>query len=1574
MQRRTPDLITLLCLAVAGLLWISLPNGGENPERPEAAGEMDEQENAHLAFEQNFEMTKDPALGYPPVGRKIEAYRYLRTMQQQRLASESAIPGVEWTERGSDNVGGRTRTIMFDPTDPEAKKVWAGSIGGGLWMMEDITDAAGVWQNVEGIMDNLAISTLAYDPTENTTFYLGTGLGFTGDIRGEGIWKSTDAGTTWNQLASTETSSFHWVQRIQVTGNGTVLAATRSGLQRSTDGGDSWTVPLSGRIADIEIGRNGVIYASTGVNSPGQVFRSNDDGQSWTDITPQEGGRRIEIAVAPSDANTIYAVADGGSGTQDIEWFQKSINGGTTWTSVAIPRQLNQNCTVSASFFTRGQAFFDLIIGVHPENPDLVIAGGIDLHRSMDGGDTWEPISYWTGSNDCDEFVHADQHEITFRPGFPNEALFGSDGGVDYSRNLSDENPDFDRRVRGYNTMLYYAMAMVNEPGSNVMLAGAQDNGTQRYSEPGLNSTHMVAGGDGAYCFIDQANPDIQISSFVFNVYRVSTNGGKSFRVISGDQSSGRFINPSDYDDEQAMLFSAGNSNQIKRITDIRGIPGAQETIELVIGGGQISNIKISPNQPKRLFVGTGNGEIYRIDSTHLTNMVSTPMNGTFEGSPGSFVSSIDVGETDDHLLITFSNYGSTSVYETTDGGVTWESREGNLPDMPVRWGLFNPDNRREVLLATEMGVWSTTQFNEASPTWEPSNSGLATVRTDMLKYRAADKLVGAATHGRGVFTSSIFANSSIADFTTDRKVAYAGKPITFIDASQAAGGSFAWDFGDGNSSTDQNPSHTYTTPGTYTVSLGVNSNESVETKTDFITVLPAKSTPYAPSDGGDFESNPDDYTTASLLHDEITWERGAPSGTLNLPSSGDNVWKTGLSSTISNLGFDHRSALYTPAFDLSETDRDYTLKFNLSSQTRACFSPVGMFMQFSLDGGLNWQTLGSSRRSVGDLNWYNRGDNLDCAVDFDISEDKMGWTASSTDGDFNIPVQTKLNHLAGNDHVAFRLVVSVLGNGASSGYGLDGFMIDDFEISATGPTADFEADRTVTPVGGEIQFSYASKGADSFMWDFGDGNTSTEMNPTHSYTAGGLYTVSLTVMDNGTPITETKDEFINVISSKELPYLLSDGGDFETNQNDFIANNVAGTGWELGVSEVAGKSGTASGAHAWVTGLNDAQYADDSRAELITPTFIFDQEKVYTLEFKANYSFEDNWDGFIVEYTTDQGDTWIKLNEAIEPNWYNQITDPQAVFGASVPIFSGNTSGSFETFFTDVSFLYPNPSVNFRFLFLSDANVIDAGVAIDDFQILVTDPEPPVADFEASVLTGCEGTTVTFTSLSTGTITDYQWDFGANASPRNAIGRGPHEVVYGSSGPNTVALRVSNDFNEESTESKINYIVMGANHTPSFTRENTDDVDIIRLTASAGDAYQWLLAGQPIDGATEQVYLATESGLYTVEVTIDGCAATATQQNIVTSLEDDKTFSNSVTVYPNPVQDELRIGISNEVMGSHTFKFYTSNGVLLSERELTKDQFEKIFEFDVSGFQPGNVLIQIVSPKGTTVKQIIKE
>ena len=233
----------------------------------------------------------------------------------------------------------------------------------------------------------------------------------------------------------------------------------------------------------------------------------------------------------------------------------------------------------------------------------------------------------------------------------------------------------------------------------------------------------------------------------------MSTDNGNYFQSITNDN-SGHFINPADYDNEADILYSAKSEFSLKRTMDVTG-SYYEDSLEIELGS-LASHIRVSDFSYNTIFVGSGTGRLLKVLDAHSTNPLISDITG--DDFPIGYISCIELGDSENQILVTFSNYGVISVWETSDGGTTWTDKEGDLPDMPVRWALYNPDNRDEVFLATEVGVWSTTDFNSASPVWTASNSGLANVRTDMLQIRSSDSFVIAATHGRGLFSTTGFA------------------------------------------------------------------------------------------------------------------------------------------------------------------------------------------------------------------------------------------------------------------------------------------------------------------------------------------------------------------------------------------------------------------------------------------------------------------------------------------------------------------------------------------------------------------------------------------------------------------------------------------------------------------------------------------------------------------------------------------------------------------------------------------------------------------------------------------------
>ena len=744
---------------------------GPRPDRPD------------LALAQDVAATRDPATGTVPRERLLAAARFNETKlknQVQQRTTASVLAAAPWVERGPSNVAGRIISVALDPTDATGNTLWAGAAGGGLWKATNATTTSVQWQNVNSYFSNLAITAIAVVPgTIPVVIYCGTGEGFfNGDaIRGAGIWKSSDGGASWAQLPVTASNSDFWrIQKIVVHPvTKDVYAATRQGgLYRSQDGGTTWarvlnttTSPGSAttRVADIEIAADNTLFVSFGIFYVDGIYRSaTGNVGSWTNLNtlagsglPSTGYNRIELACAPSDANRVYALLQSSAADTPILNVYRSMDGGTTWTAMPKPGG-------STFDFTRNQAWYDLTAGVSPTDANVLYVGGIDVWLTTNGGaatPTWSKRSDWTASETATNYIHADQHDILFVPSASapsNQAYFASDGGIAYSANASSTTSTFSGRNNGLNVTQYYGLAM-HPTNNNYFLAGAQDNGTQRYSAAGMNATVEVSGGDGGLCAIDQYNPNLQISSYVYNQYFRSTNGSTFSGLINISSTAGQFINPLDYDSRSNVLYAGHNADLYLAWTNVSTATGPTATItpSLGTGAGKVTHVTASPLTLNRAYFGTAAGKLLRVDNANTT----TPTVKTlYTGGATTSVSCVAVDPANEqHLLVTYSNYGIVSVLETTNADAatpTWTSVEGDLPDMPVRWALFDPRNTARAILATEMGVYATDLLAGATTTWSPM-ANLANTRIDMVRYRSGDKLVAAATHGRGLFTSTIF-------------------------------------------------------------------------------------------------------------------------------------------------------------------------------------------------------------------------------------------------------------------------------------------------------------------------------------------------------------------------------------------------------------------------------------------------------------------------------------------------------------------------------------------------------------------------------------------------------------------------------------------------------------------------------------------------------------------------------------------------------------------------------------------------------------------------------------------------
>lgn len=792
MLKRKISFIAIAAMAALNLVLLG-PGCSSSHSRNEVESENDEYDGAEQALLFEIERTKDPATGKVPVQKLWQAIQATEQAKNDIRNRPDAVMALSWQERGPNGdftiggnprptgqqTSGRIRALMVDSTDPTHKTVWAGGVDGGLWKTTDITVAPSPWVLINDYLSNLAVSAICQDPRPGfqNIMYFCTGESFRNadGVRGIGVFKSIDGGNTWNYLSSTSTHIL--CTRIVCDYQGNVYLATRNsagapgGLYRSTDGGTSWTnitpsgVP-SQSICDLEISSTSGparLHMVTGIGTA-QTYRYTDNPATVTSAAGWNApatafptfNERCEIAVS---GNTLYALpCDPAS--NNVPVIYKSTDGGTNWAATGGQ---------PTSGWASGQGWYALSCAINPANSNECIVGGLDCYKTTNGGTSWTKITSWATAT-TGFYVHADQHNLQWWDG-GTKLMYACDGGIYYSTDGGINNTD---RNKGLRLKQFYSVAM-SPVQPDYFIGGAQDNGVHRMNHPGLDSSAEVVGGDGCYSAIDQNEPQYQFSSYVYNVYRRSTNAGASWSTPVNNTSTGRFVNPWDYDNNTNVIYACNTAGNYLRWDNPQTGSTTNVITVAAFGSGNVSAVHCSPYTANRVFFGTGSATLFLVDNAQTATPTAT--NITPAGAAG-YLNCVVTGSSDNNLIATYSSYGVNQVYVSTNGGTSWTACDGNLPDMPVRWALFHPDTDTKAYIATETGVWETDLLNGASTVWVP-NSTFPTVRTDMIKYRSSDRTIAAATHGRGIWSAQVALPSGFSFNSTTPATATCPVPST---------------------------------------------------------------------------------------------------------------------------------------------------------------------------------------------------------------------------------------------------------------------------------------------------------------------------------------------------------------------------------------------------------------------------------------------------------------------------------------------------------------------------------------------------------------------------------------------------------------------------------------------------------------------------------------------------------------------------------------------------------------------------------------------------------------------------
>ena len=797
-------------------------------------------------FERFYELTMNPVLGYPTTSKKIKLqdsliYLRLNRDNKNKLQLSGKAPGEnvgigeisnDWISIGPNNVGGRTRGALFDTADTEGDRVIAGGVSGGLWVNDDIDATSNSpWTQVTGVPGNLAVSVIVQSTITPTIMYAGTGESYTeNSAMGNGIYKSIDGGLNWTKIFGNDydevvvspngdsqiiVENGYFVNDLQLWRNNNIeyVFATvgqgssgdgektefydlnKSGLYVSNDNGENWTkiaLPSNGAsrkddLNDIEVDLNNKIWVSTTRNiysDPGGAFYGSTDGVNFNRISPtypsiaSNSIQRVEFTPSSTNSETFYVLMSAGSPNQ-AELY-KTTDAFASLTKLNEPADVDNG--IPTYDFTRLQSFYDLEVEVDPTNGDIVYLGGINLHRSEDGGVTWSQISKWSNNPSQNllnvSLVHADQHGIYFKPGDSDKGIVVNDGGVYYASSFSTamNNDTFKFQEEDYVTTQFYKIAQSPiDFEVDIIMGGTQDNGTLKTEDKLFNSLTDFSefwGGDGGFTYIDQVDTKYVISNYTYNdavhVYNLLDNTSiypSSFSDSDySDDSEGDFINPGALDSNLDILYvnatkynstSSAYEYKMRRFFDLDTSNPYDDYITNLPSSPTSFHVSSHTTNSTTLLIGFENGEIQKFLNADTTPTFNILRNGA--DVIGS-VSDLSFGSSENEIYATYYNYGINNIYFTSDGGSTWLQKDGDLPDIPVLAIQYNPFNPNEVIIGTDLGVWQTDNFNDSSPNWEQSNNGMTDVSVNDFEFRGTSEYnnrVVASTYGRGIFVGS---------------------------------------------------------------------------------------------------------------------------------------------------------------------------------------------------------------------------------------------------------------------------------------------------------------------------------------------------------------------------------------------------------------------------------------------------------------------------------------------------------------------------------------------------------------------------------------------------------------------------------------------------------------------------------------------------------------------------------------------------------------------------------------------------------------------------------------------------
>jgi len=656
--------------------------------------------------------------------------------QRDALRSDMQIKGIpsfNWVSKGPTpgfyssygNISSRIVTGAYHTENPNI--IYIGPANGGVWKS---TDAGTTWIPKTDNESSLAMGAIAIDPINPEIIYAGTGEATysVASYYGRGLLKSTNGGGTWvNITAGLPSSTYFSRLKIRPNNSTQLLAALgTSGLYRSTNSGLNWTQILSGRVDD-------VVFSPTGdtafaVGSGIGIMRSVNGGAAFSTYgaTGLSVGSRTHFDLAKSNSSIMWAAVYLSSAVTVF----KSTNYGVNWNTITMPTGFSDQA---------GQAWYDLYCVINPENANKVYIGTIDVYSTSDGNTFTNITNGYSGGG-----VHVDQHYLFFHPTIENTIISCNDGGIWRSTN---NGTSFTNLNQSLTLTQFYRIAASPFLPSRI-LGGTQDNGTQK-TDSTLNWAAAYGGDGGEVCF-NPLNSNYILGETQNNGIFRTTNGGVSWSSATSGLSTTEnraWVAPIIHHPTISGTFYTARERVYKSTNNA----GVWTAISNNLNGtSAIRELAQSKTNPNIMFATSGSQVFKSTDEGINWTNVSA-------GLPGRTITSVYVHPSDaNQVFLTFSGFGTSKVYKSINGGTAWASIQGNLPDTPVNDLLIFTDNNgypNTYFAATDVGVF-VTENNGTN--WFEITTGLPNTVIMHLDYSPLNKMLRAGTHGRGVYEAFV--------------------------------------------------------------------------------------------------------------------------------------------------------------------------------------------------------------------------------------------------------------------------------------------------------------------------------------------------------------------------------------------------------------------------------------------------------------------------------------------------------------------------------------------------------------------------------------------------------------------------------------------------------------------------------------------------------------------------------------------------------------------------------------------------------------------------------------------------